>query len=279
MPLKNWLLGGAALPAFIVGPAMAADLPVKAPAPAAVTRVYDWTGLYVGLNAGGAWGRSALNTSASCTLPPGATFLVFGCSTVPVVDAAGTGSMSKAAFVGGGQIGYNLQSNSAVFGVEVDFNSFHIKNSRQGTGNYAPPFPPTAFTLSSSVNTNWLFTARGRVGWAFNNLLPYVTGGLAVTDLSASNSFQDNCCSGPGPGPASGAWSASKTKVGWTVGGGLEWAFAQNWSAKVEYLYVHFDSIGASGLIIAGGPAYASAISTSTDLTANIARAGINYKF
>lgn len=67
--------------------------------------------------------------------------------------------------------------------------------------------------------------------------------------------------------------------VGWTAGAGIEWAFDQHWSARAEYLYVHFDAITASGFVFSPGGAYGSAISTSTDLSAQIARAGINYKF
>jgi len=68
-------------------------------------------------------------------------------------------------------------------------------------------------------------------------------------------------------------------KLGWTAGGGLEWALTRNWSVKAEYLFVKFGSINASGTVIGTAAGYGSAISTSTDLTANIARAGVNYKF
>jgi outer membrane immunogenic protein len=273
MLAKNWLLRSAALPAFIAGSAVAADLPVKAPAPVPAA-VYDWTGFYVGLNAGGAWGNSDPSTSLTCTHAPGFTFSIFNCPNALLVRAAGTGSMSGTGFIGGGQIGYNLQSGSLVYGAELDFDSFNLKASRQVTANYVAS-STQFFTISSSVSTTWLFTARARVGWAFNNLLAYATGGLAVTDLEASNSFFDNGLAGGAQ--ATGTWSASKTQAGWTVGGGLEWAFARNWSAKAEYLYVHFDPT-ANGLITAAG-GYGNAISTSTDLTANIARAGVNYKF
>jgi outer membrane immunogenic protein len=279
--VKKRLFATTALTTFVaVGSASAADMPVKAPpapAPAAVAAIPNWTGFYVGLNAGGAWGRSAdPNTSTSCVAAPGFAFSYFNCVDVPIVDAAGTGSMSKAALIGGGQAGYNFQSNNAVYGIELDFDSFNIKAARQVTGNYATG---GSFAITSSASTNWLFTARGRVGWAFGSLLPYATGGLAVTELNGSNSFIDNVGF---PGPGVGTWSASATKLGWTVGGGLEWKLAQNWSAKVEYLYVKFGSVAASGAVVGstgGATGYGSAISTSTDLTAQIARAGFNYKF
>ena len=72
-------------------------------------------------------------------------------------------------------------------------------------------------------------------------------------------------------------WNATAFDVGWTVGAGIEWAFANNWTARVEYLYVDFGSVTATGII--GASPYANGISTSTDLSAQIARAGVNYKF
>jgi outer membrane immunogenic protein len=185
--------------------------------------------------------------------------------------------MSKAAFVGGGQAGYNWQVNAVVLGAEVDFDSFNVRLSRTGSG--VLPTIGGTFTITSSANTDWLFTARGRVGWAFDNLLLYGTGGLAETHLNASNSYTDTA--GYPPGPGVGAWNASAMKLGWTAGGGLEWALTRNWSVKAEYLFVKFGSINASGTVVSAinPTGYASAIGTSTDLTASIARAGINYKF
>ncbi len=112
---------------------------------------------------------------------------------------------------------------------------------------------------------------------AFNSLLVYATGGLAVTDLKASNSYTDTFAGPPGWG----AWAASATKTGWTVGGGAEWAVSKNWSVKAEYLYVDFGSVTATGTVNdeVGLVSYANGVSTKTSLTAQIARAGINYKF
>jgi outer membrane immunogenic protein len=282
--VKNRLLGSVALPALLAGPAMAADMPVKAPPPPAA--VFSWAGFYAGLNAGGAWGRSDAATSVSCTPVPG--FLPYFCSptggqaNAAAVAAAGTGSMSGSRFTGGGQIGYNWQNGSLVYGFEADVEAFNIRASRRASANYPVAFLPgmtaSTFTVASSIDTDWLFTARGRVGWAFATLLAYATGGVAVTKLSATHAFRDNY-GAPGFAGA-GTWSGSATKVGWTAGGGLEWAASRNWTVKVEYLYLSFGSVGAAGTII--NPitlGYANAIATSVDLTAHIARAGINFKF
>jgi outer membrane immunogenic protein len=277
--MKNMWLRSVALPALLVSPAFAADMSVKAPL-APSTPAYNWTGFYVGLNAGGDWARSGdPTTSASCAAAPGfGGGSNFACGDIAAVNALGTGGMSGSGFTGGAQAGYNWQVNSTVVGGEIDFEDFHGKASRAATGTL--PISGAQATITNSVDADWLFTARGRVGWLFNNnLLAYATGGLAITHLSSSNSYVDNL---GGFGPDVGSWTASQNKAGWTAGAGIEYALGQHWSARAEYLYVHFDPISASGVvantgIAAGG--YGSAISTSTDMSAHIARAGVNYKF
>jgi outer membrane immunogenic protein len=282
--VKNRLLAGVALSALFAGSATAADMPVKAPPPPVA--VFSWTGFYVGLNAGGAWGRSDAETSVTCaaagTIQNYFCSNVAGAANASAVNAAGTGSLSGSAFIGGGQIGFNVQNGGAVFGVEVDAQSFNLRASRQASGTFPVDFPPgisagTTFTVTSSVNTDWLLTARGRVGWAFDNVLAYATGGVAVTTIRASHTYADNFVAPPG---GAGAWNGSATKVGYAVGGGVEWAAARSWTVKIEYLYLNFGSVNAAGTIFnpdSGG--YAQAIATSVDLTAHIARAGINFKF
>jgi outer membrane immunogenic protein len=278
--VKNILLRTVALPALLTAPALAADMAVKAPA-VPPTSAYSWTGFYVGLNAGANWAYSGdPTTSASCA-PLGFIGSYLTCADVPVVNAVGTGSLSaNARFTGGVQAGYNWQINSTVVGVEADYDSFNVKASRTATGNYVSI--PNQFTITNSVSANWLFTARGRLGWVIStNLLGYVTGGLAATHYSTANSFSDNIPLG-GAGPDAGNWSAAATKLGWTVGAGAEYALNKSWSVRAEYLYVHFNSITASGIVANTGFApggYANAISTSTDLSGQIARAGINYRF
>lgn len=276
--MRGFWLRGVALPALVATPALAADLPTKAP-PAPPVASTNWTGFYAGLNAGGDWAYSGdPSTSTSCAPGPGFGFSYFTCASVPLVNATGTGSMSGSGFTGGVQAGYNWQSSSTVVGVETDFESFHGKASRTATASSIASGAgvPGPAAITSSVDATWLFTARGRLGWAVNNnLLAYATGGLAVTHLSAANSYSD-----AGGAVGVGVWNASATKAGWTVGAGVEYSLSQHWSARAEYLYVHFDALTATGSVastVAG--AYGSAISTSTDLSAHIARAGVNYKF
>jgi outer membrane immunogenic protein len=265
--MKSYLLRTAALPAlFAAGQAMGQGLPASP---------YNWTGFYLGVNAGANWARSDATTSASSALLPGFVVPYFSPFDVTIINGIGSGSMAGSGFTGGAQAGYNWQFNSTVVGLEADFGAFQGKASRTATGSVLPGSWATP-TITSSVVADWLFTARGRLGWAFGSLLPYVTGGVAVTHLRATNSYSD--VGGIIGGVPAGTWSASKTKAGWVIGGGLEWALAQNWSARVVYLHVDFSSINASG-VVSNGFGYGSAISTSTDLSADIVRAGLSYRF
>ncbi len=196
------------------------------------------------------------------------------------VANAGTGSLSADSVIGGGQAGYNAQSGKLVYGFEVDLSALDLSASRQGSGLYPPSFfaPGNGFTIGSSLDTNWLFTARGRVGWSLPNLLLYATAGLALTDVKVTATYSDNLIiAGPG---GSGYASNSETKVGYAVGGGAEWALTDRWTLRGEYLYVDFGSVSASGVISNPDfPGGSNAFKTSEDLSAHIARVGVNYYF
>jgi outer membrane immunogenic protein len=255
--------------------ASAADMAVKAPpAPAPAN---SWTGFYIGLNAGGDWGRSNDPTSTTfCTLPT--CYLSAG--NVPAVNAAGAQSINTSGFTGGIQGGYNWQSGSLVAGVEADFEYFRSAGSNSVTAIY-PVSAPAAFTINSSVSTNWLFTARPRLGVAANDWLFYGTGGLAVTQLRTKETFTDNCCGG-GTGVI-GSASVSSDRAGWVVGGGIERMFADRWSLGVEYLYVNFRSISttSTNLTTVGYVFNVSGtvFSHSANLESNIVRLRLNKQF
>ena len=250
--------------------------------------MYNWTGFYLGLNAGGAWGRSSASTTTDCSLAssPPAYFcgLFGGAANATTVTAAGTGDITASGFSGGIQAGYNWQRNNFVYGLETDFGAFRLRGSRQANGTYPVSYNQTAgdpFTINTSFSSDWLFTLRGRIGATLMpNLLAYATGGLAVTRLTVGNSFTDVNSYGP-PGYASENGSTAKLKAGWTLGAGLEWALSNNWSVKGEYLYVDFGKVTATGNISNDvvNVGYAQGLSTTSDLTAQIARVGVNYKF
>jgi len=273
-PLRSALLCCVGLPALMATQALGDPL---AAAPAV-----NWSGFYAGLNAGGAWGRSNATTDLPCTNAPNSYLCKSDSPSTllngVLVGGSGTGAGNASGATFGAQAGVNWQSGPYVTGVEVDLGSMRLRASRQAAGTV--PFTrdftgPVNYTIGSTVGTDWLFTARGRFGWAFDRFLAYGTAGLAVTSLSIVGSYVDTEF-----GVGRGTWQTRSVKVGWTAGAGGEFAIDRHWSVKFEYLYLNFPSVRASGQItnpVDGG--YAQGVSTSADLTAHIARAGVNYRF
>jgi len=217
--MRKLLLAGVALVALGSASASAADIQrrqvMPAKAPMYMAPPYNWTGFYVGINGGGAWGSSDF----SAPFP--------------------TGSFDLSGGLVGGTVGYNWQMGQFVFGVEGDLDWSNIRGSTACGGT------------SCETKNDWLGTARGRLGYAFDRFLPYVTGGAAFGNIKTNI---------PGVG------STSDTNVGWTVGGGIEAAIAGPWTAKVEYLYV---DLGRGGSILG----------SDAKFNANVVRAGLNYRF
>jgi outer membrane immunogenic protein len=231
-----------------VGAASAADLPAPmyTKAPPLPPPLYNWSGFYLGVNIGGSWGHQDT------------TF------------AGLTNSLHPDGVIGGGQIGFNWQGNNSpwVFGLEADIQG----SGQKADGSFVIPaivgiVAAPGSSISYEDKLEWFGTVRGRIGYAVGDRgrwLPYVTGGLAYGegDINGSGTVAGTAV----------AFNNSKTYVGWTVGGGVEWAFLDQWSAKLEYLYVDFG----------GGPTIpltaATAISSGR-LTDNIARVGVNYHF
>ncbi|HML08969.1 MAG TPA: outer membrane protein [Xanthobacteraceae bacterium] len=206
--------------------AAAADLSLaplyKAP-PAEATSVYNWTGFYLGANGGGGWGRSwwSANTTG--------------------VDLSGA--------LVGGTAGYNWQSGKVVLGVEGDIDWSALQGS--ATSTLCPN--------GCSTSDGWLSTVRGRLGYSFDRVMPYVTGGLAIGDIRAAT-----------PGLAGGA----ATNTGWSFGAGLEVALPGNWSAKAEYLHVDLGHFNCGA-----GCTTATLPTDNVSLQDNVFRAGVNYRF
>jgi outer membrane immunogenic protein len=262
------LLGGA-LSLGLVTSASAADMAVKARP--VVAPIYNWTGFYVGLNAGGAWNESNPRTT---TLFPVAAY--FADSSVTAIAASGNQQVNRSGFTGGVTGGYNWQINRAVLGIEADFNYFGVRGSTSTTTLY-PCCAPTSFTINSSVSNDWLATVRGRVGFlATPALLLYGTGGLAISEVRARFAFTDTFAA------ATESGLITSTRYGWTAGVGGEYALMNGWSVKAEYLYVDLGraSTVSNNLTVAGPFAFPLQTFTHTvNLTSNIGRVGINYKF
>jgi outer membrane immunogenic protein len=260
----------------IAGSAQAADLPSAPPpvlqpiVPAPI--VQSWTGFYFGLNAGYGRGRnSVIETGDSVSGPPSGQQAI----NAGAIPASLAGSPSG--FLGGGQVGANWQISQFVIGFEADWQWAHINASQTVSTNVVPTFFP--FTTSASQSLDSFGTARGRLGFTpIDPVLLYVTGGLAYGHAGVSATiFNPATLINPAcTGFCMGA-SSSGTKSGWTAGGGVEWKFAPNWSAKAEYLYYDLGSISQTltDPRFPPGPFIAQSI----NFKGSIARVGVNYLF
>ncbi len=244
--VKRSLLASASVGALLAATgAHAADLPARAVYKAApmppVAQPWTWTGFYVGGNVGGVQADSSIGDDPTTSFP----------------WLGGTTQANRAGVIGGVQAGLNYQLSNLVLGVEGDVSWASLHRTVPVTSNGLAPFD----TYSSSLNT--LGTVRGRIGLAFDRVLVYGTGGAAFAKLQ--DQLTDTIF------PFTAAPSSSVT--GWTAGGGLEYAFAEHWTAKVEYLHVAFPDRTASASFAATG--YAFTFKDKLD----IGRVGINYKF
>ena len=246
--MKKFLMASAAL-LTMVASASAADLYTKAPVHAAP--VINWTGFYVGLNAGYGGGESVLGLNAG-----------------PITFDMNNKSNG---FLGGAQIGYNWQAGQIVYGLEADIQGSDVK-STSGLGLLGAlggGGGGGGFGGDIGTTVDYFGTVRGRIGlMPWDRSLVYATGGLAYGQTTTSFLLP----------------LGSNTKVGWTVGAGFEYMIAQNWSLKTEYLYVDLGkddlNLGALGAIGGGGgpfPVGAGGITEQTRM--HVVRAGVNYHF
>jgi len=233
----------AAAMAFSAAPALAADLPAPPPPPQApaayvpvAAPIYNWGGIYVGINGGYGFGQSAWTPAGT----------------------VGTGNFDVTGGLVGGTIGANFQTGEWVFGVEGDIDWSDITGSTTNTTTCAP------ISCTFQTSNDWLGTVRGRVGYAFDRVLVYGTGGGAFGDIKASISN------------VLGSASATSTEFGWTAGGGVEVGITPNITAKIEYLFVDLSngSLACTAAACNGGTA---AVPVSFD--ASLVRGGLNYKF
>ncbi|MBH5398146.1 porin family protein [Bradyrhizobium sp. CNPSo 4010] len=240
-------------------PASAADLAArpytKAPAPA-VAAIYDWSGFYIGINGGGGTSRKCwdfLDTTGAVTGVPG-TFVREGCH-----NATG-GTV-------GGQIGYRWQSANWVFGVEGQGNWADFSGD-----NVSTVFPGSALVTGdrnrSRIDAFGLLT--GQVGYAWNNVLLYVKGGGAVV----GDKYDVYAAAGT-PGAGALLASARETRWGGTVGAGLEFGFAPNWTLGVEYNHIFLGDRTITFTTPAGAVFGSDRISQDVDM--GLVR--LNYRF
>lgn len=192
----------------------------------------DWNGFYIGAVGGFGFGQAHQSD---------------------VLTRISTGWFDTEGPLFGGSLGFNFQRGILVFGIEADIAWSGIN------GTVACPNS----VLACRADLDWFGTARGRLGWSAGVWMPYITGGAAVTDIAVK-------FAGPGIPPL--LPGQTNTHLGWTIGAGIEWAFARNWSAKLDYLYAAFGRETCDATNCGANP-------VSVRLDTTVLRGGINYRF
>lgn len=256
--MKGLALIGAAIVTLAAGAAAAADMAAKASQQPRPVAAYDWSGIYFGGHIGWAWQHTTFND------PFG---VVFGPSGPPVrsVDPQG--------IFGGPQIGWNYQIGHFVVGNEVDVSFTSLKTDRTDSLFQAPagPVPGGSVTRTISTKTDWFGTATARLGFAWDGVLLYSKGGVAVAHFKYG--VDDTSISGPFTSVTS--FRGSDTRIGWTAGAGVEWAVWGNVSAKVEYDYLAFAS---KPVALDPAPGFDQLV-VDVEHSIQVVKAGLNWRF
>jgi outer membrane immunogenic protein len=223
--MKRFILTASAglLAAAMASPSFAADMPRPAYKNPVYVAPFSWTGFYVGINGGYGFGKSTWTNLAGTT-----------------------GDFNVKGALAGGTVGYNMQTGVWVWGLEADWDYSWMKGTET----------TLCGGLGCTTRLTWLATGRGRIGYAWDRFLPYITGGAAFGNIKMTTPIDI---------------SETKTKLGWTLGAGVEYAFLGAWSAKLEYLYVDLGKT-TCGAATCG-------VDTDVKFRANIVRAGVNYRF
>jgi outer membrane immunogenic protein len=253
--MRSLFLRSIALVAVIAGPAMAADMPVKAPVyKAPPVAVYSWTGFYIGAHVGGDW----FNKDWFVPLTP--TNIAGGCVGCPI----SSGSHTASSWLAGGQIGFNYQVGWWVGGIEAQASWTKLEGSN--------PNVLLPATVTNHSKTDDLGTIAARLGVAWDRTLLYVKGGGAWAHDTFWTSLSDNVRSVPV------VQTVTDTRWGWMVGVGVEYAFWDNWSVKLEYDHLDF-SRNRETVACVAAPVCAAGFDYDIQQRIDLVKIGLNYRF
>jgi outer membrane immunogenic protein len=252
--MKRMIFAGCGLAALaLAAPTYAADMPVRMPtkAPAMVEAAYNWSGFYVGAHVGYGWGDSD-------------TTIVTASGTFPTGFVLGTNELKG--FLGGGQVGFNYQVGQIVFGIEGDGSWSGIDGSETTLS------PIAARTTTSTAEIDWIAMITGRVGVTFGNALIYAKGGWAWAGFNGESVTTTLA------GAPIAITVGDETRNGYTIGGGIEWGLASNWSMKAEYNFIDFGTERVDRLTTTGATA-GTVLQRDVDAQLHLFKVGLNYRF
>ncbi len=237
------------------------------------------SGFYLGINGGYSWG----NAEAKVTTTISSDNPYLFSPDIPLILKKGDFHFHPQTGMGGVQLGYNsCLSNNVLVGIETDFGFFHYNRSKSISLVY-PEATLATFTIYQKIDTHWLYTLRPRLGYIYQRMLFFLTGGLSVTDLHYKEIFSDDYYTFYPSPPGANAYqliSKRKTIMGWTVGAGLEYLLINHLSLCLTYLYSNFNTTSFRNLlqVVYGGDNYQNPFQDQVSLNANSLRLGLNWQ-
>lgn len=246
---------------------------------AALATTQTWRGPYVGAYFGAGFGIGVVSTNVG-TVTDTSYFQNVG--DINLVTNAGASVQNPITGLIGVEAGHDWVWRQMVYGFVTDYGAFIFDSSRGQSGNY--PSSPNAYSINTSIDTNWLFTLRARLGYALPLHWPtllYFTGGMAITQLQVSNNFSDNA-----PLEGAGGSSIAQDQIGWAAGLGIEVATIHQLFVNFEYLCVSFPTLTNFSSISNSQAGFGiplqsltSPFSTTVNFHANLLKVGLSYRF
>lgn len=231
----------------------------------------DWSGAYFGGSLGAAEGRA----DAEASTTDGFTGSYFTSPDPQQIAGEADGTLSQSSLSGGLFGGFGQQFGNLYVGVEASAQSLSFDEKRTSGATYLSN-SDGVFTQELSVKADWQATLRGRLGWAQDRWLAYVTGGAAVAQVRVDASFRDNFL---GVGAAGGG-SNKDTKLGWVAGLGGEYALSDRWTLRGEYLYADYGKVDTSYAVANPAfPTFGNRMKSSAELKTQSLSLGMAYRF
>ncbi len=240
---------------------------------------FTWQGPYAGAYLGGGYGDNHISTTAGSVSD---TSYFTSAADINSVNNKGTWTKNPSTAIVGIQAGHDWAWKQLVYGVALDYSTLSLNSSTTTNSTYATS--SDQYSIDTSMKTNWLFTLRGRLGYQTMVYVPslfYVTGGMAMTQLTVNNSFNDNSALA-----GVGSSNTAQNQIGWTAGAGVEVAALKHVSVDFQYLYIDVPSVKTTGSIsnTQGGfgipiQSMTNSLATNANFHANVFKIGLNYRF